>query len=208
MYECEVDEFVPIPSADGKVYTDVRQRARAAVEAAALLMSEGYDGPQDSFEDLRMPATKVMAEFSSGKTNSDTVASVTRTPAGALYLNSILNQYDMAVVQEATQLRNYVTNRLIIETENPDARIRIKALELLGKLSDVGLFTERSEITVNNRSTVELEESLRSKIRKLMGTEGAEDATYTDESPQNDLYLAEPLHLDSKIDVDEALGGL
>jgi hypothetical protein len=57
-----------------------------------------------------------------------------------------------------------------------DARIRMKALELLGKISNVGLFTDRTEITVNNRSTVELEESLRDKIRKLVDKQNVEDA--------------------------------
>jgi hypothetical protein len=82
----------------------------------------------------------------------------------------------MQVVNDAKRLRNYVTNKLVIESENMDARIRMRALELLGKISDVGLFTERTEITVNNRSTVELEDSLREKLRRIMGTSDAEDA--------------------------------
>ena len=42
-----------------------------------------------------------------------------------------------------------VTNKLLLESENDDPRIRIRALELLGKISDVGLFAEKSRVTLN-----------------------------------------------------------
>ena len=98
------------------------------------------------------------------------------TPGGAYFVRSILQEYDMEIVHEAKSLRHYVTNKLIIESDNNDARIRMKALELLGKISDVGLFAERSEITVTNRSTSELEEVLKSKLKKLMGASEVQDA--------------------------------
>lgn len=197
MYECDLEESVPIPSGVGKSYPSVRERAQAAVKAASLLMVEGYDGPQDS-ADLLQGAVKIALEGMTKDPTNETkraTADLTRTPAGALYLNSILTQYDMQIVEDSSRLRNYVTNKLLVEAENPDARIRIKALELLGKISDVGLFTERSEVTINNRSTVELEDSLRDKIRKLMGTDDAEEA----------IYVGGPVQLNGEIDVDEVL---
>ena len=54
------------------------------------------------------------------------------------------------------------------ESRNPDPRIRIRALELLGKHSDVGLFSDRSEVTITHQTTDELREKLRAKLRKLM----------------------------------------
>jgi hypothetical protein len=63
-----------------------------------------------------------------------------------------------------------------VESDNNDARIRMKALELLGKISDVGLFSERTEVTVTNKSTSELEEVLKSKLKKLMGGGDVQDA--------------------------------
>jgi hypothetical protein len=65
------------------------------------------------------------------------------------------------------ELRHTVTNRLLEESQNPDPRIRIRALELLGKISDVGLFTDRSEVTVTHQSTDELRAKLREKLVKL-----------------------------------------
>lgn len=90
------------------------------------------------------------------------------TSASAKYLKSILSEYDQVVVQSAVQIRTYVTNKLIEETTNPDAKIRIRALELLGKVGDVGLFVERSEVTVKHKTTVELEASIKDRVAKLL----------------------------------------
>ena len=95
-------------------------------------------------------------------------------------------------MESAVQVRHLVTNKLIEETENPDPRVRIRALELLGKISDVGLFTEKTEVTITHRTTDELRDSLRSKLAKLVNpTEEAEDAIIID---------------DEVIDVDAELG--
>jgi hypothetical protein len=47
----------------------------------------------------------------------------------------------------------------------------MKALELLGKISDVGLFAERTEVTVTHQTTDDLRETLRAKLGKLVKDE-------------------------------------
>jgi hypothetical protein len=37
---------------------------------------------------------------------------------------------------------------------------QLRALELMGKVSEIGLFTERLEVNINNKSTEELEKEL------------------------------------------------
>ena len=54
-----------------------------------------------------------------------------------------------------------------METENPDARIRIQALVNLGKMTDIGLFTDRKEITITHQNADELREKLREKLNVL-----------------------------------------
>jgi hypothetical protein len=61
-----------------------------------------------------------------------------------------------------------VTNKLILESENPDPRVRMRAIELLGKISDVGLFTEKSEVTITHQTTDDLKEKLRGKLARLV----------------------------------------
>ena len=73
----------------------------------------------------------------------------------------------MQVVKTAAQIRTFVTNSLVEEAA-PGAKNRIRALELLGKISEVGLFTERSEVTVKHQTTIELEQKVRDKIAALI----------------------------------------
>jgi hypothetical protein len=77
-------------------------------------------------------------------------------------------------IESAGQIRHLVTNKLIEETENPDPRVRIRALELLGKFADVGLFADRTEVTVTHQTTDDIKDRLRQKLSKLIRT--VEDA--------------------------------
>ena len=86
-----------------------------------------------------------------------------------MHLNAMLTSYDHAIIEDAQQVRTYVTNRLIEESNDDDPKIRMRALELLGKVSDVALFTERKEITVKHQSDEELEDLILSKLDRLMG---------------------------------------
>ena len=70
-----------------------------------------------------------------------------------------------------------MTNKLILESDNPDPKVRIRALELLGKISDVGLFSDRTEITITHQSTDELKQTLRDKLNKLRAKMDVVDVT-------------------------------
>ena len=179
MIDCPADEFVPLPTRQPTTalgYAELRTRARAACNAAALLTEEGLQEPAD-MEFTKAVAHGALRKMAQGKeVPTAEVAAAMATPESTVYVNSLLSAYDMEVVQDSKRLRHYVTNKLIVESENLDARIRMKALELLGKISDVGLFTERTEVTINNRSTVELENTLREKLQRLRDAGVIEDA--------------------------------
>lgn len=110
-------------------------------------------------------------------------------PGVIVHVSSILNEYDKQVVKSAVQLRTFVTNKLIVESNNMDPRIRIKALELLGKVSDVGLFTDKTEITLRHRPTEELEQMLRERLTKVIEGEvyEASDPTRLSRKPKIDI---------------------
>jgi len=177
MIICDVEEHIPIPTGASKPYKDVRAKAVAACNAAQLLEKEGYSGDDASLKQSKESAKAILSALAKGQEPQvSAVNNAMSTPGGAYFVRSILQEYDMEIVHEAKSLRHYVTNKLIVESDNNDARIRMKALELLGKISDVGLFSERTEVTVTNRSTSELEEVLKSKLKKLMGDTEVQDA--------------------------------
>jgi hypothetical protein len=164
--QVEPDLTIPFPE-DNPVLANFREKAEAACKTAELL---GIDvTPTD--EDLAVAEQAVydLAE-NEDKANKKLVkksSPITR-PATYYAVNDILKEFSVKVVDNANQIRLLVTNNLILETANEDPKIRIRALELLGKITDVGLFTEKSEVTINQRSSKELVDSLRAKIHKLM----------------------------------------
>mgnify|MGYP003645760962 CR=1 FL=1 len=95
-------------------------------------------------------------------------ATILSSPGSVVHIKAILDEYDKVVVQSAAQLRVYVTNKLIMDSTNPDPRIRLKCYELLGKISDVGLFTDKTEVTMRHRPTEELEQLLRERLMKTL----------------------------------------
>ena len=72
-------------------------------------------------------------------------------------------------------------------------------MELLGKISDVGLFAEKSEVTITHQSTDDLRAKLRAKLEKLVNPEDdIEDAVVIDNSPID--VEAELAELDDEYD--------
>lgn len=151
-------------------YIDLRERAEAACRSALLLEKHGLDlEPTAADKEVAAKLTTAYAEDPQ-KTSSmvNHVRAAALTPASLINIRDYLDEYGKAVVTHAVEMRHLVTNRLLEESRNPDPRIRIRALELLGKHSDVGLFSEKQEVTITHQTTDELKERLRGKLQKLM----------------------------------------
>ena len=91
-----------------------------------------------------------------------------RVPPAVKHLAGMLSQYDWAFVEQAKEIRGYVVAQLLEETKNPDAKVRLKALELTGKLTEVGSFMERVTVTKVDSSAEELTTRIRDRLAKLL----------------------------------------
>lgn len=164
----------------GELFADVQDRAKAACRSAEKMYVDGAD-IRPTREDK-----EVAREIFTGKKKAS--KATLHNPAVALHLQALLSQYDHDIVRDVTQLRLYVKNRLLLESDNPDAKIRLRALEMLGKIGEVGLFAERSEITVTHKSTDELEAKLHEKLGKIIDM-GAVEVVEDDDTYQKDTQL-------------------
>jgi hypothetical protein len=159
-------ETVPFDAVEKPRLTD-REEIFAAANTANLLLELGDDEITVEPED-EVRAQQIFEE-------ARTPTKYERTlPGVMLKLEALLTEYDHSIIHDAQQMRNYVTNRLLEETSDPDPKIRLRAYELLGKISDVGLFAERKEITIKNQSTEELTDLLRAKLTRLIDGEAEE----------------------------------
>jgi len=82
---------------------------------------------------------------------------------------AMVSGYQWEFVKQANELRSMSVAKIVKETEHPDARIRLKALELLGKVTEVALFTDRVEVKSAEVSDEELEKRIREKLSRYMG---------------------------------------
>jgi acetyl/propionyl-CoA carboxylase alpha subunit len=175
-------------------YLDLRMRAEAVCRSILLLEQHGLD-TEATAEDVQAAAKLTTAYAEDPERTSKLVnnaRSAAITPASLKAVRNYLDEYGHAVVTHAIEVRHLVTNRLLEESQNPDPRIRIRALELLGKHSDVGLFSEKAEVTITHQTTDELKARLKQKLQRLIRKDEPEE---------------EPLVIDGEIiDVDAELG--
>ena len=152
---------------------DLKARAKASKNTAEELSKHGLDLTPDA-EDKDVAAKLALAyaenpDSTSKKATTNKMA--TLTPASLVLTDNILKEFGQSVVKSAVHVRHLVTNKLLLETENPDPKVRIRALELLGKISDVGLFAEKSEVTITHQSTDDLRKKLKQKLENLVKVE-------------------------------------
>ena len=178
-----VEPELNVPMKKGEPSVDLKTRVEAAANTAKELGEHGIDlEPTKEDKDTAAKLSVAYADDPEDVSKKVTEKKMsTLTPASLVLTDSILKQFGRSVVESAVQIRHLVTNKLIEETENPDPRVRIRALELLGKISDVGLFAEKSEVTITHQSTDDLRERLRSKLTKLVNP--VEDAAVIDGEP-------------------------
>jgi hypothetical protein len=94
-----------------------------------------------------------------------------RKPAVALAAAEFLKQYGTSVAIDIAEVRSAVTYKLMELANNEDAKIALKALELLGKHSDIGLFTNRSELTINYKNPEDLENAIKDRVKRLLNAD-------------------------------------
>jgi hypothetical protein len=82
-----------------------------------------------------------------------------------------LQEYGRNLALDISQARTAITNKLFEIANCGETKYELKALELLGKHSDIGLFTERSEITINYNSPESLEKAIKERVKRLLNAD-------------------------------------
>ena len=166
MHIAQVETDIPLADYP-PTYKDYRHKVDAALASCALLTDDVLEVSPEELDSIYEKFDALAVQ------NSADLSLPVQSPEGLLHLKAMLSTYDHEVVQSAAQLRRYITNKLIEESSHPDAKIRLKALEMLGKISDVGLFTEKTEVTLRHRPTEELEQLLRERLAKVIDMDAA-----------------------------------
>ena len=186
------DSNHPLPdSFEDQVASSFAENARVAASTATLMSELGLP-----FEMTEDDEKKAQALFRSVDTTKKNKKDQTHNPAAlydapvAIRLQALLSEYDKAIVADASQARTYITNRLLDISACGDPKHELRALELLGKMSDIGAFTEKSEITITHKTSDDLRKAIEDKLKRLLLTNTA-DAEEVRPRAEEELGLIE-----------------
>jgi len=161
---------------------DTAQTIDAQVKTAEWLKELGLDDEEIETKADAQAARRSFASIVTGQTapNTQVALSQIKTPAAVQHLVGMLTAYDWQFVEQARELRGYAVAQILEETKHSDARIRLKALDMLGKVTEVALFTDRIEVKKADLSDDELETRIKDKLNRFMQVVDVVDITPTD----------------------------
>ena len=144
------------------------QRLKIAGNTALILNELGMEDDcteEEAAAAAQMLANMKPADSKKSKPSQEETGALQRSGV-ALKIGAYLSEYEKQVVDDKVQVRTVVVNRLMEISQDEDNKVALKALELLGKASD--LFTERSEITITHKTSDELKAAIKARIQLLM----------------------------------------
>ena len=151
------------------IHTPTSERAllMAKAKTVGVMLQYGLEATVDDEEE-----TAALQQFNRSVQQLPISQAALNSPAIIMKLTALLSEYDYSVVRDAAQMRTYVTNRLVEESDpKMPAGQRLRALDMLGKINGVDLFTERTEITIKTQNTESLEARLHDRLRVLLPAE-------------------------------------
>ena len=177
-----------------------QETLNAQVNTTAWLEKLGVDDDDKALKEANAKAAqKVFTALSTNTPVAETKHQLTqiKTPEAVRHLVAMLSAYDWEFVEQAKNLRGMAVAKILEETNHPDARVRLKALDMLGRITEVALFTERVEIKKADMSDTEIDKKIKEKLNKFMGVVDVEDVTEiapdeTDISPEDELQQPKP----------------
>lgn len=174
-----------------EVGESLKENTRIAASTASLMAELGmpFEMTEDDQEKARNLFKSIDIEKKKGVPSSTFNPPDLYKGSVAVKLGALLDAYDGQVINDVVQARNYITNRLLEISQCGDVKYELRAIELLGKLSDVGAFTEKSEITVTHKTSTDLRIAIQDKIRRLLDMEVVDVETKTIEE---ELGIDEP----------------
>lgn len=95
----------------------------------------------------------------------------TNVPAHSV-IKTLVDEYAKDIFESPQQARAFITNKLLEISTCGDARHELRALELLGKLSDISAFSEKSEVVVTAKSSADVDRQIKEKVNEILQKRG------------------------------------
>jgi hypothetical protein len=200
----EPTKDIPPPYDMADVETSSFAEELAVVANTQDLLDQLGPPPEMTQED----AVKTAGLFDKAvKTQDKTALS---SPPVAFAAREFLRVYSSRIAAEMSDVRAALTNKLLELANCGDPRFELKALELLGKHSDIALFTERSEVTVTYKNSNDLEDAIKERVKRLLNAKDITPENAVNADNLDDVLgvvdMGTPVEVDAQAAVDELAG--
>jgi hypothetical protein len=162
----DVDYDIPLPASATEAMPELSARDELDMRARTVkLLSDLTGKPIEPSEEDRGKALDLARQMMTNPSQSPALTNYSNPTIA--YLAGMVAQHDTLVVKELADLKKYIVNKLVAETEHPDVKARLTALRALGEIDGVDAFKKRSEMTVKQQSIEEVEKELLETLEKL-----------------------------------------
>lgn len=161
----DIDWDVPMPASAWEALPPLSATEEIEMRARTVkLISDLTGKPIEPTDENRQQAHDLMAQVMANKTTPNLVSYPNETLA---YLGGMVAMYSGMVVRDLADLKLFVVNKLLQESEHPDGKIRLQAIKALGDIDGVDAFKKRTEVTHKTQSIEEVESELLDTLSKL-----------------------------------------
>ncbi len=165
-YMLDIEPNIPLPANAAEALPPMTPKEELEVRARTIKLISDLQGkpihPTEQDKDQARALAKKMVEDPRGHIQFSNYKNETLA-----YLAGMVSQYDQMIVKDLADLKVFVVNKLVEQTESGNAKDVIAALKALGEVDGVDAFKRRSEVTVQVKPIDQVEKDLLAKLEKL-----------------------------------------
>jgi hypothetical protein len=162
-----IEEDIPLPASATEALPELTPQQEIEMRAKTIkLVADLNHQPIEPSLEHQYQAEKLAREM---VTNPSVRPDFAKYPNEVMaYLAGMVAQSNCMIVEELSDLKLYVVNKLVAEIENAkDPKARIAALKSLGEVDGVDAFKKRSEVTHKIQTIEEVEKELFDTLTSL-----------------------------------------
>ena len=167
----EIEENIPLPASAADAMPQLSPKEELDMRARTIKLLADINGdpitPSEEQKEVAQSLAKQMMQDPQMRPD------YAKYPNEVMaYLAGMVSQSNCMLVDELSDLKMYVVNKLVYEIEHArDSKSRIAALSKLGEVDGVDAFKKRSEVTMKVQSIEEVEKELLITLEALEGVD-------------------------------------
>ena len=163
----EIEEGIPLPASAAEALPTLSPKEELDMRARTIKLLADINGdpitPSEEQQEIAQDLARQMME------DPQMRPEYAKYPNEVMaYLAGMVAQTNCMIVEELSDLKLYVVNKLVYEVKHAaDSKSRLSALFKLGEIDGVDAFKKRTEMTIKVLSIEEVEKELRGTLDAL-----------------------------------------